>query len=475
MKKVLFSLIFSIQMVCSAQVEVPKFDSKGNIKQKETIETLTKSNGNSSLSSKNEDNTLKVNTLTHRDSSYYWQWDTAINNWSAEPRGRTVNYVYNANDCITSLSYDNWNGSSWITEGQYFTTYDLNNNNTSNYGLFWNGSSWINYYKYVYTYDANNNQASYLSQNGSGSSWVNYEQELYTYDANNNMLSYLKQTWNGASWVNVNQNVRTYDANSNLLTITGQDWISGSWQNSYRSTNTYDVNNRQLSELFENWNGSSWENTSYMTSSYDVNNNWIGFVTQFWNGVNWDNYLKCTKNYDVNNRIIYELYERWIGGIWENSEQSFLTHGASNAIITNGIYQKWDGGMWVNSRKVDQPRDINNYIPYEAFKYWDNSGTQIMSGDSSYHYSNWTIGLKEMTSESIGFSLYPNPSHSYLSVSANIDYHFMKIVSVYGQTVFTLENKPKQFSVSELSNGIYFIQLLDRNGSILGTEKFIKE
>lgn len=43
-----------------------------------------------------------------------------------------------------------------------------------------------------------------------------------------------------------------------------------------------------------------------------------------------------------------------------------------------------------------------------------------------------------------------------------------------GQPVKTMEGNSGPIPVSDLPNGVYFIQLLDRNNNILKTEKFIK-
>lgn len=69
----------------------------------------------------------------------------------------------------------------------------------------------------------------------------------------------------------------------------------------------------------------------------------------------------------------------------------------------------------------------------------------------------------------------PNPTNSTLSITSSFDYDTVKIINSIGQTVLIQENKQEPISVSNLSNGIYFIQLLDKKETLLRTEKFIKE
>ncbi len=71
--------------------------------------------------------------------------------------------------------------------------------------------------------------------------------------------------------------------------------------------------------------------------------------------------------------------------------------------------------------------------------------------------------------------IYPNPTHSILSITSKTEYDAVKIINLMGQPILRLEDKPDKISVSDLENGIYFVQLLDKNHRILKTEKFIKE
>ena len=88
------------------------------------------------------------------------------------------------------------------------------------------------------------------------------------------------------------------------------------------------------------------------------------------------------------------------------------------------------------------------------------------------------LGLLTDVEEKIksnNFFITPNPTSATLSITSSVDYDGIKIINSIGQTVLIQENKHEPISVSDLSNGIYFIQLLDKKGNLLKTEKFIKE
>jgi hypothetical protein len=76
--------------------------------------------------------------------------------------------------------------------------------------------------------------------------------------------------------------------------------------------------------------------------------------------------------------------------------------------------------------------------------------------------------------------LYPNPTSDDLIVDFNLTGQSqvsMKIIDANGKLVIS-KNKISQGSklnVSQLSRGIYFVQVIDNNNQLLFTDKLIKE
>ena len=77
-------------------------------------------------------------------------------------------------------------------------------------------------------------------------------------------------------------------------------------------------------------------------------------------------------------------------------------------------------------------------------------------------------------SNTASFTVYPNPTNSSLTINTSVNYSSIQIVNMLGQFVFTKE-KSISLNVSSLPSGIYFIQLVDTKGSVIGKEKFVKE
>jgi hypothetical protein len=79
-----------------------------------------------------------------------------------------------------------------------------------------------------------------------------------------------------------------------------------------------------------------------------------------------------------------------------------------------------------------------------------------------------------VVSNTASFTVYPNPTNSSLTINTSVNYTSIQIVNTLGQLAFTKE-KSASLNVSSLPSGIYFIQLVDTKGSLIGKEKFVKE
>jgi Secretion system C-terminal sorting domain len=376
------------------------------------------------------------------DSIYDWGLDTLTNGWKFNTK--YTDMVYDANNNLTSETYQIWNGSAWENNEKYTYTYDTNNNRTSELDQSWNGSVWENYNQYINTYDANNNQTSKLGQNWNGSVWENYIQYINTYDANNNKTSELDQSWNGSVWENVEQWLYTYDVINNLKSILAQGWNGTAWVNSWLTTYTYDANNNRTSGLGQNWNGSAWVNYSLTTYTYDASNNLTSELQQSWNGSAWVNHFQWLFTYDANNNLV------------------------------SAFEQKWDGNAWVNHLKDNLTYDANNFTESESYKYWNNYGTNIVGGDSIYYYFHTVVGVNELMVQDGNIVVYPNPTSTSITIET-ITKGSLSIHNISGQQLLQQEiTEPKtQLDISSLPSGVYFVRVTGEK--VVQVGKFVKQ
>ena len=76
--------------------------------------------------------------------------------------------------------------------------------------------------------------------------------------------------------------------------------------------------------------------------------------------------------------------------------------------------------------------------------------------------------------------LTPNPTNNLLNISFNFNEEIinqLEIVNVLGEQVFVknnITNSTININVADLNSGIYFVNMLNNNGSIIATEKLIK-
>jgi len=330
------------------------------------------------------------------DSIYSWVWDSISMGWTID--SKTINFIYDANHNELSELYQTWDGNAWVNSMKYTYAYDASNNETSQLVRSWNGSAWENYKQYSYTYDASNNLINSIWQNWNGSAWVNYRHNAYAYDANNNLISELNQYWNSSAWENAEQYSYIYDANNNMTSRLYQTWNGVIWEDSYKNTYTYDANYNLKSDLSQTWNGSIWVNSGQYTYIYDANNN-----------------------------------------------------------ITSELDQSWDGSAWVNYMKYTHTYDANNFTKSFSFKYWNSTGTQITSGDSSYYYFHKVLGINDLVVSDANITIYPNPGYGKFTISSNSSISTIEIYNLLGERIYSDYNLSRQASI-ELSSpcsGVY--------------------
>lgn len=71
------------------------------------------------------------------------------------------------------------------------------------------------------------------------------------------------------------------------------------------------------------------------------------------------------------------------------------------------------------------------------------------------------------------FTLYPNPTSNQLIIDVDLAFSKISIVDLTGKTISTTNQSKKIVDVTDLAKGIYFIQLLTKEGRI--TKKFVKK
>ncbi|MFZ4707737.1 MAG: T9SS type A sorting domain-containing protein [Bacteroidales bacterium] len=364
------------------------------------------------------------------DSVYHWQWDTISSSWLVQ--SKTIDLVYDAGNNLLNYTTQIRNAGAWENSENYTASYDANGNLTSRITQIWN-SNWVNSRKNTYTYNADNNQTSNIGQIWDGHSWINTSQIIYSYDAANNLISYLYQDWNGTLWVNNSLSSYSYDAGNNETNELAQIWNSTTWENSRQYLYSYDANNLLVNELVQDWNGSAWLDSQRSIYAYDNSDNLTNVLSQVFENGNWD-----------------------------NSSQSIFTFDANNNLA--GISgQNWYSNAWVNAWNFTYAYDVNNFTTSYTYKYWDNTGTELIGGDSSYYYSHTVVGINKLVAQDQSISIFPNPGNGKITLNSYNAITSIEIYNLVGETIYSDFNlscqTTKAVDISNVSKGIYFVKV----------------
>jgi hypothetical protein len=86
---------------------------------------------------------------------------------------------------------------------------------------------------------------------------------------------------------------------------------------------------------------------------------------------------------------------------------------------------------------------------------------------------NPCTGINESENSQL-LSIFPNPAKTEININTDINYSSLVIVNSLGQVLLKKE-KMDALSIESLSNGVYFIQLLNNENKVIAIKKFIKE
>ncbi len=131
---------------------------------------------------------------------------------------------------------------------------------------------------------------------------------------------------------------------------------------------------------------------------------------------------------------------------------------------------------------------INNVLKADDFGFFEPSyGTpQDFSWQSGETWgTGWidcvnifagTTGISSMDFK-FNFKIYPNPTVNFINIKSDLNIDFqLSIFNSIGQKVFSqISNNNDIISLNSFNNGIYFVEIKDKNGTVLLSEKIIKE
>ena len=177
------------------------------------------------------------------------------------------------------------------------------------------------------------------------------------------------------------------------------------------------------------------------------------FTFKAWVVLAWVNASKQTSTYDANDNITEEKSETWSGLSWEleSIDKTIYTYDANSA-MTSSIEQSYD---------LDSAKYFNNYKSI---------------------YSNFFVfsSLNEKTLSQSDLNVFPNPMNTEATISINQKSNTgkceLKLYNILGIMVNsqTIENGKATLEKGNLSNGVYFYQLIENNQAVANGKLIIE-
>jgi hypothetical protein len=84
------------------------------------------------------------------------------------------------------------------------------------------------------------------------------------------------------------------------------------------------------------------------------------------------------------------------------------------------------------------------------------------------------VGIKDINTANVSFSLYPNPANDVLNIRCDEKLVSAEISDILGKAVKTLSGDVRQMNIAEIASGVYTIKLKTNDGKI-AVKKFTKQ
>ncbi|MFN3446853.1 MAG: T9SS type A sorting domain-containing protein [Bacteroidia bacterium] len=262
----------------------------------------------------------------------------------------------------------------------------------------------------------------------------------------------------------------TVNGNS-IVCISAEKEGNEPWQDAERATFANDGTHDTAITIEESNDGSTFDlrakkvlvrgTSPYQLSSsnymYSANNGWVLQYKEFY--------------YSNNNRVDSIVAYNYSGA--DSSRRSYKYFYYSNGLDSCLEFGKQTGSSeFVVAYKYVVLQKENGKTKQWALEQRDENGTFRRNGVIGY--SNGPASSVNKYELNTTLSVYPNPVNKILELNfnENISIKNITVLNINGQKVMEV-NGASSIDVSELSNGLYFIQAISDKG--MHTQKFIKQ
>ncbi|WP_426490429.1 hypothetical protein [Hymenobacter sp. 102] len=335
----------------------------------------------------------------------------------------------------------------------------------------------------TFAYDAQGNLLENIRQTGNGSPWVNEFRYLSTYDARQQLTEQLTQAWVNGAWETTDgyRYVNTYTG----PTLTEQVvrlFKAGIFVDDIRFR--YQLGNGQWTEaLAQRWNGTEWVNEERLLDLvwHDWNRQQpASFRVQSWqNTGQWTDFQRHTLSYSPTGTVV-QLVEEASAGSWQNFMR--YTEPVDAQGNSTGYRQEdWLNGIWVltNELRAQLRYDAQNRLTRRTEQLYAPLLAQFVNQRRTNYSSFQTLTpTKSATLATRPLHLYPQPATDVLQLELDADDPAarpvtLEIRAATGQLVQQLSAVPRagklrlELPVHQLPPGWYSLRVRTRHGLLM--------
>ena len=374
-------------------------------------------------------------------------------------------YVQGQNKLESSIN-EYYDGAVWYMETGVNYEYDANNNLITETHFYWDETNWVANGKIIYTYNAGNKTLTRTLQSDAATpgQFTDYAKTIYTYNDAGKLITLLDQYIDTGTWVNSSKAEITYNGDL-LATVARPYWNGAQWVDDERGLPTYTGTN--LTQILNQWWNSAfseWHDVNRNILTYNASNKITNdSYEELTNFVVWEPVDNTSYVYAANGNRTSEIFSS--SGDIEYKDDYYYDATAQMSSFAHPFKDK-TGVDYVN----ESFPYVNKILNYTTSYYDAASLTYELTYKTTYNYQSQLLSKENFELNKI--MLYPNPANTVVNIQMEQQIEAISVVDISGRTTAIKPLSQTSFDVSNLANGVYFIEIKTAEGVF--REKFIK-
>lgn len=286
--------------------------------------------------------------------------------------------------------YNDVTGSFDVDREAYYYAYDNNGNTTAKIDMV-HYTKWDTSYQTYTTYNINNQKTTDIFKGKITSTWETWK-DTYTYDGSNNLTEKLEQKLDDATgtWMNLARETYTYSGSQKTADI-HFTWYNSQWQSQTRTVYHYkgSLTDTVYNEYYDatTGNGSAYQ---LITMTYTANNDMDTLSYFDWQSGSWVGDKRYSQTFDNNHNMLTYTRQAWFSNTWNMNNQDSTVYNKANLPVVVYSELEWND--------VTGKFEIGDYAERRNFYYID------------------PTLVKDIKSKSSDLTIFPNPASSTLTI-----------------------------------------------------------